>query len=71
MWFPDKNDVEIERLAAIIWDLRREKFLREVYTNAHEREWETGEQEKRREKRNEEALIEFDLETRRIIMGAS
>ncbi len=68
-WFPERNDPELERLAAIIFDLRREVFRSQHYHAAHEREWETVEQEARRERRNQEALREWDNDTLRMIRG--
>lgn len=68
-WFPDKNDPELERLAGIIFDLRRKLFLETKYRHAHEREWETAEQEARRDRDNEAAVMRWDLETRRLILG--
>jgi hypothetical protein len=70
-WFEGKNDDDLERLAGIIWDLRRELYMRTVYRPAHEREWESDEAECRREKDNEESLMKFDLETRRLILGTT
>ncbi len=69
MWFPEKNDPELERLGAIIFDLRREQFIREIRHEAQERVWETAEQESSREAWNEQKLREFDLETLRLIRG--
>ena len=68
-WFPRKNDPELERLAGIIFGLRRELFLRDGYSRAQERVWETPEEEARRERHNEEALIAWDNETRKLILG--
>ncbi len=68
-WFPDKDNPELERLADIIFVLRRRLFRHEKFFPAHEREWESDEQEKRRERQTEEALMEWDNETRRLILG--
>ena len=68
-WFPEKNDPELERLAGIVFDLRRELFLRTRYQGAHEREWESDEREKRREEENERRVMEWDNDTRKIILG--
>lgn len=66
-WFGD-NDERAERLAGIVFDLRRELFRRTVYRHAHERVWETNEEEARRNEANEEALMKWDLETHRLIL---
>lgn len=68
-WFPEKDDPELERLAQLIWDLRREKFCREILERPHERVWEEEDARERREARNEKKVHEFDLETIRIIRG--
>lgn len=68
-WFPERNDPELERLAALVFDLRRDVFRLEHYHRAQEGVWETEEEEKRRERQNEEALMEWDNDTRRLILG--
>jgi hypothetical protein len=68
-WFPEKNDPELERLAGIVFDLRRELFRQTEYEDGPEREWETTETEKLREIANERALMAWDLQTRRMILG--
>jgi hypothetical protein len=65
-FFPD--DPEQDRLARIIWDVRRELFRLTIYSRAHEREWEDDEHERLREKSNEDRLREFDRETRLLIL---
>lgn len=69
MWFPDKNDADLERLAAIVFDLRRDKFRHEILERPQEGVWISPEKEKAMEARNDELLMEFDLETRRLILG--
>ncbi len=68
-WFPEKNDPELERLAALIFDLRRELFRHARYKSAHEREWETEEDEQRRERDNQQRLQAWDNETLQVIKG--
>lgn len=66
-WFPDNP--EADRLAGIVFDLRRELFMGTEYRRAQERVWEEEDEEARRNKRNEEALMRWDLKTRRMILG--
>lgn len=69
-WFDD-GDQRAERLAGVIFDLRRHLFLKTVHRPAPEREWETEEQETARERRNDEALMQWDLETRKLILDCN
>lgn len=66
-WFTDNP--EAERLAGIIFDLRRDLFRYERFSRAQEGVWETVEEEERRARRNEERLREWDNETRGIILA--
>lgn len=68
-WFPGKNDPELERLATIIFNLRRELFLQTKFLRPQERVWEEEYEIRAREKLNEDNLREWDLDTRRIIQG--
>ena len=68
-WFPGRMSPEMERLAEIIFVLRRELFLLTEYERSQEGVWEMEEEEKRRDLRNDEAVKEWDNETRKIIHG--
>ncbi len=69
MWFPDKNDPNLERLADMVFSLRRDVFRLEHYERAQEGVWEDEERGRRREQSNEERLMKWDNETRRMILG--
>jgi len=51
--------------------LRRAWFDAHLRSDAHEREWETEEQERRRNLRNAELLAVFDADTERIIASGA
>lgn len=69
MWFPEKNDPELERLASLIFDLRREVFMLTEYSGPPPGQWEDERHEKTREESNADKVREFDLETLRIVRG--
>ncbi len=69
MWFPAKNDSDLERLADMVFSLRRDEFQRKHYERAQEGVWEDEKRQQRRERSNEERLMKWDNETRKMILG--
>ncbi len=68
-WFPERNNVDLERLADMVFSLRRQVFRLHHYEWPPPGQWEDEEHEKRRERDNEERLMEWDNDTRRLILG--
>lgn len=68
-WFPEKNDPELERLAELAEDLRRELFMWTEFRRPPPLMRETQEQKCWREKHNEEAWMAWSNQTRRLILG--
>lgn len=68
-WFPDRADPDLERLATLVAELRLELFRLKRLKRAQEGVWEDEADERRRERYNEEALMKWQSETRRLILG--
>ncbi len=68
-WFPERNDPDLERLADLVFGLRREVFRVEEYQHAPPGQWEDEVHERRRERSNQERLMKWDNDTLRMIRG--
>jgi hypothetical protein len=60
---------EIERLQQLVRDLRQGWFMSQLYSRAHEREWESEEDENLRNERNERLHMKYTNRTERILRG--
>lgn len=67
--FPGDVDPQRERLAALVFALRREVFMAKHYRRVQERVDADEEQECLRDRANEAALRQWDEETRQLILG--